>query len=206
MILVPEGEFTCGFDRRQVSLPAFFIDPYPVTNEDYLNFVEATGHEVPFIDEPWAAPYCWRNGRYPADKARYPVVLITFNDAAAYACWTGKRLPTAQEWEKAARGSDARDYPWGDDFIRANCNTRESRRETTVEVDRFPDGISPYGCLDMTGNVWEWTSTPESPGRFVIKGGAFTRNCLAAQCAYQSAVPASHKGLDTGFRCARDAS
>ncbi len=204
MILVPKGDFEYGFDRSRIFLPDFLIDPYPVTNEDYRHFVEATGREVPFLDETWAAPCCWREGTYPHGKSRHPVVLVTYNDAAEYARWAGKRLPTDEEWEKAARSVDGREYPWGEDFVRTNCNTRESGVGTTVEVGRFPDGVSPYGCCDMAGNTWEWTSTVESPKKFIIKGGAFDRNCFTAQCAYKSAVPASHRGIDIGFRCVRD--
>jgi formylglycine-generating enzyme required for sulfatase activity len=206
MVLVPAGEFICGFDRQRVFLPDFLIDPYSVTNEDYKRFVDATGHDVPFLDEPWAASLCWQNDAYPEGMGRHPVVLVSHDDAVEYARWARKRLPTHDEWEKASRGTDGRDYPWGDDFVRGNCNTRESGRGTTTDVDEFPDGVSPYRCFDMAGNAWDWTSTPESPGRFVIKGGSYARNCLAAQSAYRSAVPATHRGVDVGFRCARDPS
>jgi len=204
MVRVPEGEFLFGFDQQRIILPAFFIDIHPVTNEDYLSFVEETGHYVPFLDEEWAIANCWQDGHYPSGKGRHPVVLVNFEDASEYASWVGKRLPSDKEWEKASRGIDGRDYPWGEDFIRGNCNTRESGIGTTIKAGQYPNGVSPYSCLDMAGNVWEWTSSEESPDRLIIKGGSFTRNYLAAQCAYKSAVPISHKGIDIGFRCVRD--
>jgi len=206
MILVQGGEFLYGFERQMIYMASFLIDTYPVTNIEYAHFIEATGHRAPFLDEPWAEPYCWKNGTWREGRAKHPVVLVSYDDALAYAQWAGKRLPTAEEWEKAARGTDGREYPWGSEFIQANCNTRESNLGITSNVDAFEGSISPYGCFDMAGNVWEWTSMLESPGRFVIKGGSFTRNCFAAQCAYKSAVPSPHRGIDVGFRCVKNCS
>jgi iron(II)-dependent oxidoreductase len=165
LILIPAGPFLIGGDevedaspQHEVTLPAFKIGQYPVTNAQYRRFVEATGRK-------------WRSdaGRRP-EKANCPAVEVTWHEARAYCEWLtglwrskGKvtadeivRLPTEAEWEKAARGAGGRVYPWGDEWDETKCNTRETGLRDTSPVGIFPDGASPYGCLDMAGNVWEW--------------------------------------------------
>jgi formylglycine-generating enzyme required for sulfatase activity len=103
------------------------------------------------------------SGREFAGLATHPVVYVTWHDANAYARWAGKTLPTAQQWEKAARGPQGRSYPWGDEPTAAKCNVAEAGIGATTPVFRYQSGVSPYGAVDMCGNVWEWTTTEAAP-------------------------------------------
>jgi formylglycine-generating enzyme required for sulfatase activity len=141
--------------QHQVMMPVFKIAQVPITNAQYQLFVEATDHGLP--------PH-WEDGRPPKGLEGHPVVNVTWHDAMAYCHWlsevTGKpvTLPSEAEWEKAARGArDRREYPWGDEWDETKCNTDELGLGGTTPVGIFPEGVSPYGCLDMAGNVWEWT-------------------------------------------------
>lgn len=143
--------------QHQVALLQYRISKTPVTNVQYRLFVEATGHEL---------PKDWENGRSPKDKLSHPVVNVSWHDASAYCHWlsqvTGKpiRLPSEAEWEKAARGDrDKRAYPWGDKFEATRCNSGALGLRDTTPVGIFPEGASPYGVLDLSGNVWEWCGT-----------------------------------------------
>lgn len=163
MVYIPAGEFIIGWDKEdkpiKISLETFYIDKYEVTNEDYKKFVDTTGHRPP--RHPVESKYnVWDGGNFPAFFARHPVVNVSWEDAAAYARWSGKRLPTKTEWEKAARGTDGRLYPWGNSFEKTRCNSSDSGRGETSPVGSHFYGVSPYGCFDMAGNVWEWSSTP----------------------------------------------
>jgi len=161
MVLVPAGEFYFGPDRVKLTLPDFYIDRYPVTNAEYKKFVEATGAPEPTH---------WRRGTWPEGKADHPVVNVTWEQAAAYAEWAGKRLPTEEEWEKAARGTDGREWPWGSTFDPSRCNTNESGIWDTTPVGKYsPAGDSPYGAADMAGNVWEWIGGKPSPLRMPLR-------------------------------------
>jgi formylglycine-generating enzyme required for sulfatase activity len=140
---------------HRVRLERYAIARVPTTNAQYQLFVQATEH---------APPGDWNGTRAPRGKEGHPVVGVTLHDALAYCRWlseaTGQpiTLPSEAEWEKAARGADdTRAYPWGDDFDAARCNVDESGFAGTTPVGIFLDGASPYGCLDMAGNVWEWT-------------------------------------------------
>lgn len=159
MILIPAGEFPMGIPansslaeelsdavpEHQVYLDTFYIDKHEVTNEQYLKFVEATGSKSPlFYSDP--------NFNNP----KQPVVGINYKDAVTYAIRFGKRLPTEAEWEKAARGNDRRIYPWGNDFVQSNCNSYENQLKSPSTIGRYPEGASPYGVMDMAGNVSEW--------------------------------------------------
>jgi iron(II)-dependent oxidoreductase len=163
MVVIPEGDFLVGTNRtrsadqdqpqRRVHLPAYRIDKYPVTNAQYARFVAATGHRPPLG---------WNNGKFRKGQELHPVTLVSWYDAAAYAQWAGKRLPTELEWEKAARGTDGRRWPWGDGMDVSRLNTYYNVGSTT-EVTAYPNGASPYGVMDMAGNVSEWTADDFKP-------------------------------------------
>ena len=148
MVLVPAGEFGFGGDKQRIALPAFYVDQTEVPNAEYAKFCQATNRALP--------------DRFPADKPDYPLVNVTIGDARAFAEWAGKRLPNAFEWEKAARGVDGRTFPWGNehDPARANVGTHQLR-----PVDDFAGGASPFGALQMVGNVWEFVDQLRAPSR-----------------------------------------
>lgn len=155
---VPGGEFTMGTDDKnadefsrpghKVTVKAFFMDLTEVTNEEYKKFVDAAGFKPP--------PQ-WKNGTYPEGNAKFPVTGVDWDAAVAYAKWAGKRLPTEEEWEFAARGTDGRNYPWGNEWKSELANVK-GRIGGVTEVGKSP-GKSPFGMVDMIGNVWEWTSS-----------------------------------------------
>ena len=200
--------------QHEVHLPAFYIARVPVTNAQYLLFVRATGHD---------APEHWRSGQPPKGKELHPVVNVTWYDALAYCDWlssaTGKpvTLPSEAEWEKAARGTDGRIYPWGNTFDASRCNSREMGLGDTTPVGIFPKGASPYGVLALSGNVWEWTRSlyekyPYDPadGREnleasrnmyrVLRGGAFYNYRRYVRAAVRDGnLPNTRNGFN-GFR------
>jgi serine/threonine-protein kinase len=208
MELVPAGPFKCGKDNQTITLPAFYIDKTEVTNRAYLQFHNAVGQPLP--------------PDFPEDKPGFPVVNVTIIDAHAFAKWAGKRLPTGQEWEKAARGADGRLLPWGDNPDPARCNVESNALRPAAD---FPDGASPYGALNMVGNAWELVEqemqpSPEAVERFriaikppptagepwyMVRGLSF-RVPMATEAARDyTTVPARWKAPDLGFRCAKDA-
>ena len=156
MIDIPAGAFPMGTDlpqadpqdhpQHQVQLPAYRIDKYLVTNAQYARFLAQTGHRPPST---------WKEGRIPDGRLQHPVTLVSWYDAQAYAQWAGKRLPSEAEWEKAARGTDARRWPWGSSMDASRLNTYYNVGSTTP-VDAYKSGASPYGVFDMAGNVSEW--------------------------------------------------
>ncbi|MGM9991395.1 MAG: SUMF1/EgtB/PvdO family nonheme iron enzyme [Candidatus Bruticola sp.] len=213
MILIPAGPYysgpvpAAGSAARPfvVELPAFYIDRYEVTNRQFKKFVEATGYKAQGNWEEAASD----------DRLDHPVIRVSFYDCEAYARWAGKRLPTANEWEKAARGGDLRLYPWGGrepDYTRFNCV--ESGLTNTSEVGTFPRGASPYGVEDMAGNVWEWVDTwfipygaaaEYTPLTKVIKGGS--RSDSAVECVLtqeHGVLPEQGRLANSGFRCVFD--
>ena len=133
---------------HKVTVKPFFMDQYEVTNEDYAKFVKATANR---------APSNWANGNYPDGAARKPVTGVTWDDATAYAKWAGKRLPTEEEWEFAARGTDGRLYPWGNEWKSGLANA-DGVSNGMVDVGTYK-GASPFGAYDMVGNAWEWMSS-----------------------------------------------
>jgi formylglycine-generating enzyme required for sulfatase activity len=229
MVYIPSGEFLMGGEggvaneapAHTVYTSAFYIDRYPVTNTEYKRFVDATGHPVPYCDAEWAnaGEYNWDSEARtpPPGKEHHPVVLVSWEDARAYAAWAGKRLPTEAEWERAARFTDGRRWPWGDEFIKDRCNSKEGGPGSTTPVGGYsPDGDSQEGAGDMVGNVWEWTTSLFRPypydandgreslkagGWRVLRGGSWQNDLDRARCTAR---------LDgdfvffnnVGFRCA----
>ncbi len=217
MVHIPAGEFLMGSNpqkvenamgweqpRHRVFLPDYYLSKTPVTQAQYALFVAA-------CDQP-APPY-W-GGQVPPEADRnHPVVDVSWYEALAYCAWLSEqgpkryRLPSEAEWEKGARGpwmaeelfESDRTYPWGDRWDPRKCNTRESGHEATTPVDVYPKGVSPYGLLDMAGNVWEWTRSlwgpdPASPafvypydpndGRENVEAGADVFRVLRGGSAY----------------------
>jgi len=174
MVRVPAGRFLYGDDKREVELPEFWIDKAPVTNAEYARFVAETRHK---------RPEHWKGKTPPREIADHPVTYVSWDDAAAYATWAGGLLPTEEEWEKAARGTDGREYPWGE-WADGCCNWKEAGIGTTTPVGKYsPQGDSPYGCVDMAGNVWEWTTSEREQGGRVLRGGAFLNEVRRVRCA-----------------------
>jgi len=187
-----------------VVLPDFYIDRTPVTNGQFARFVEAATYRTEA--ERKGSSRNWRSHNTP-EKAEHPVVFVTHADAEAYCSWAGKRLPTADEWKKAHRGPDGRLYPWGDTFDKNLCNTAESQQGyQTTPVTQFPEGASVYGCLDMVGNVEEWTATLGKNGQRIVLGGSWCSTCqvYGLPVLQRLALPGFNSN-EQGFRCARDA-
>ena len=226
MLRIPAGKFIMGTDARlsdegpqhSVHLPTYWIDKYEVTNLQYQQFIEAVGKR---------APEHFANRTFPTGKADHPVTFVSWHDANAYCTWADKRLPTDQEWEKAARGTDGRMFPWGQQFDINQVNTpvrweRLKEKGDTTPVGAFPGGASPYGALDMSGNVWEWTASwyraypgnkkiSENYGDIykTLKGGSWW-DCSFYKCGISAPVfnraffNAKVKNASFGFRCAKD--
>jgi formylglycine-generating enzyme required for sulfatase activity len=184
MVKVPKGPFLYGDQKIRVVIEHdYWIDKFPVTNAKYRAFIEAGGYEKQqyWSDNRWqwktkhniTSPIYWNDGTW--NKPDHPVVGVSCYEAEAYVKWASKRLPTEREWEKAARGEDGRQYPWGDEFDKNRCNSSESGIGHTTPVSQYPNGISPYGCYDMAGNVLEWCASwyDESQGQRVIRGGSW---------------------------------
>jgi formylglycine-generating enzyme required for sulfatase activity len=222
MAVVPAGEFTMGSatgddDERpahQVYVAAFSMDKYQVSVGQYAKFLEATSQ---------AAPPDWSVMNKSRHQTR-PVVNVDWADADAYCKWAGKRLPTEAEWEKAARGTDGRVYPWGNEYptrFHANSgNDKWSNHWVVVPVGSLEDGKSPYGIYDMAGNVWEWVSDwyaadyyktgpsknptgPPTGGYKVIRGGSWGSGPDGLRSADRETHLPSFRGFGTGFRCAK---
>jgi formylglycine-generating enzyme required for sulfatase activity len=222
MVYVPGGAFKMGRDdgtpnerpAHEARLKPFFIESHEVTNEQYRKFVAATGH---------GAPLAWENGQYPKGSDHWPVTGVNWDDATAYAAWAGRRLPTEEEWEFAARGTDGRLYPWGNQWESEKANTLNTAAGHVVDVAAFK-GASPFGLYDMVGNAWEWTASdwaaypggrlatsPAYPDMKVMRGnfwGAVKQE--QATTTYRIGWPANVKDskvsyTNAGFRCAKDA-
>lgn len=207
MNLVPAGEFLFGSSRSPVKLPGFYMDVTEVSNRAYREFATATNHVLP--------------DGFVADGPELPVVNVSYNDAKEFCTWAGKRIPDEREWEKAARGADGRNYPWGNTETAANANVAS---KGVAPVVSFDAGASPYQLLHMTGNVWEWIDHPHTPsaqavtsfGKMLkppptasepwhyIKGGAFDRTLVEGVTYEWSSVPGRLTSPTIGFRCAQD--
>lgn len=194
--------------RHKVFVKTFLIDAHEVTNKEYFDFVHATGH---------APPKTWSGGRHDTSKDSYPVTFVTYEDAEAYAKWAGKRLPTAEEWEKAARGPDGRIYPWGDSFDPYKAATADSDLHaisgglcalgSAGKVMMASGDVSPYGVRDMAGNVREWTVTSSSadPKMAMVKGASWVDLSVNARAAHRDYIPKASYAHIVGFRCVKDA-
>ena len=217
MVLIPEGVFTMGISEemfthicllderinpifaseipdRAVHLDAFYIDRYPVTNYQYMKFVKETDHRRPLLyNEPmWNQPF-------------QPVVFVGWEDARQYAKWAGKSLPTEFQWEKAGRGTDGRLWSWGDNFETDRCNSREYGLECTLEIGLFDNGVSPYGCYDMCGNVWEMCEGAWLEDKPVMRGGCFLGSATFVRITCRWAAEDPHNGAHwLGFRCVKE--
>ncbi|SPE36532.1 Serine/threonine protein kinase [Candidatus Sulfopaludibacter sp. SbA3] len=209
MVLVPAGSFLFGEKKESVSLPAFYVDKTEVSNAASAAFCQATGHPLP--------------PDFPPGKPDLPVVNVSILDAQAFVKWAGKRLPTGREWEKAARGTDGRNFPWGNDAAppKANVGTQQMQ-----PVNAYAAGASPFGALQMVGNVWELVDQLSTPGDhalayfaavltpaptredpwYTIRGASFSDARLPANIIWDSTtVPARWKNSNIGFRCVKDA-
>jgi len=225
MVLIPAGEFLMGSDpsidkyardseqpQHTLYLPDYHLAKPPVTNAQYAAFVQATGHEQ---------PRHWKGGKPPRDKEDHPLVYVSWHDAVAYCRWlaevTGKSygLPSEAEWEKGARGSDGRLWPWGNQWDAERCNTWVGGKGDTTPVGAYPEGASPYGLLDMAGNVWEWTRSlyrdyPYDPedgredvrakGDLVLRGGSWYLYRDFARCVERHWYLPLHSYYHLGFR------
>ena len=226
MVMVAAGSYTIGKEgadpleqpRHKVDLAAFFVDRTEVTNSAFKKFVDATGHK---------APSNWTGANIPAGRENYPVTGITWQDAADYAAWAGKRLPTEDEWEASARGADGRIYPWGNNWRAGLANigskpddiTSEQYPKGLKEVGQYAQGASPAGAVDMIGNAWEWVADEialypgnttakltQKPGVTyrVIRGGAYDGD-KDHDATYRGYLDSSQPYPKVGFRCAKDA-
>jgi len=213
LIRIPAGEFLMGSDahrdnerpQKSIHLDEYFIAKYPVTNAQYRKFIEEKERDEPGF---------WGDKRF--NQPNQPVVGVTWFDAVAYCKWAGLRLPTEAQWEKAARGTDGRDWPWGETKpTEKHCNFNKNVGHTT-DVGSYPDGASPYGCLDMAGNVWEWCSTkwrgsysepaddaPEGDDPRVLRGGAWYRDADGVRCSSRVRGHPDDRYYHIGFRCAQ---
>ena len=183
LLCVPAGHFAMGPSRREVYLDEYYLARYPVTNRQFELFVETTGYR-PSDSEAGRFLSHWRGQPCPTALLDHPVVFVSWLDAAAYCRWAGRRLPSEAEWEKAARGTDGRRYPWGrEDPNEQRASFGQPRGGHSAPVGLHPAGASPYGCEDMAGNVWEWCEDRDSP-RFYLSGPARNpRNTAGAATA-----------------------
>lgn len=219
LIEVAGGPFLMGPQRREIYLDAFSLDRHPVTNRQFYAFLEATGYTP---GDPSRFVAHWPDRRRPSDgQLDHPVVYVSLADALAYAGWLGLRLPTEAEWEKAARGTDGRRYPWGRDTPTLS-RAWFGQRQGTAPIGGRPEGASPWGHEDLVGNVWEWcadldeprfyasgpTTNPRRPvagaeGPVVVRGGAWLFDDPRALRTWTRASHPAGVRLDTlGFRCA----
>lgn len=218
MVTIPAGWFTMGQDtqrranrpQRRVYLDAYAIDRTEVTNAAYGQFIKETGYQ----------PRRGWDANLESARGQEPVTALLWNEALAYCQWAGKRLPTEAEWEKAARGQDARIYPWGDAWDAARANTAESGYGAVLPVGSFPQGASPYGVLDMCGNAAEWVNdyftfdyytlapdhNPQGPQQVLdhgLRGGSYADPAEFATTFFRNSSHSVRPNPRVGFRCAQ---
>jgi formylglycine-generating enzyme len=245
MVLVPAGEFWMGSDvddererpRHRVFLDRYYIDKHEMTNEQFKRFIDAKGYERQELWSP--AGWQWRTSQHggfdqtsAAVLPRFltdskwngpsqPVVGVSWWEAEAFCRFVGKRLPTEAEWEKAARGTEGRRYPWGESYESGRANSDHTNLGRTVPVGSYPQGVSPYGAHDMAGNVSEWVAdwyskeyyrrsperNPKGPvggETRVIRGGSWDNKSKDLRSTLRHDDTPSERGRRIGFRCAKD--
>jgi formylglycine-generating enzyme required for sulfatase activity len=241
VIAVPAGPFLRGSPegfglpneepQREIFLSAFELDRLPVTFGDFEAFLAAKGYATPSLwseagwdfarrEELERPRFYGEDGWAHVCGADQPAVGVSFYECEAFARFAGKRLPTEAEWEKAARGTDGRVYPWGDEWDPEACSFRGGTVRAAPPVGRFPKGASPYGALEMCGGVWELCSDwfderyyarapdldpkgPETGELKVARGGAWNALPLLNRCANRNAWRPTARFSNIGFRCAR---
>jgi len=228
MAFIPAGDFLMGSSdadkdapsnekpQHTVSLDAFWMDKFEVTNAQYQKCVDAGKCAAPRNSFSSTRSAYYGNSQFD----NYPVIEVAWNDAKTFCEWSGKRLPTEAEWEKAARGTDGRIYPWGNIFDASKLNSSEGKRGDTTSVGSYSAGASPYGIMDLAGNMWEWvadwydgkyySSSPRSnppgssSGQFrVLRGGAWYDNQDLVRAAFRFVDLPTITNDVFGFRCAR---
>ena len=196
MVYVPAGIFFMGNEKNSVNVDAFYIDKFPITNNQYKKFMTETNYVEPAF---------WKDEKF--NNPDQPVVGVNWDDAVAYANWAGKRLSEENEWEKASRGTDGREYPWGNmkpDQSLAVFDLDISKGAPT-NVGTHLSGVSPYGCYDMAGNIWEWCQEWYTEGKYrVVRGGSWINHLHILSCAYRSCSVPIGKDNNVGFRCVKD--
>jgi formylglycine-generating enzyme required for sulfatase activity len=205
------------YHRHEMNIPSFFIDKLPVTNVEFKRFIDATRYH-PRDDHNFLRD--WKDGSYPEGWGNKPVTWVSLEDARAYAEWAGKRLPHEWEWQYAAQGTDHRLYPWGNEWNAAAVPLPEKRRTMRPPTDAgaFPSGASPFGVLDLTGNVWQWTDeyADEHTRAAIVRGGSYYQPQgshwyfpqaykLNEHGKYLLMAPSKDRAGTLGFRCAMDA-
>ena len=196
MLYVPDGAFLMGDEKESIEVDAFYIDKHPITNAQYKKFVEETHYDE---------PYFLNNSRF--NNPDQPVVGVNWDDAVAYAKWAGKRLPEEKEWEKASRGTDGREFPWGNKNPSKSLTVfdQDIKLGISAIIETHPLGASPYGCQDMSGNIWEWCQDWYTVGKYrVVRGGSWINHMYILRCAYRSCSVPSGKDNNVGFRCVKD--
>ncbi len=200
-VCVPAGTALIGEECTPLEIDEFEIGVYPVTNAQYYRFVQETGYTPP---KEWQDRTELSYESY-ALKGDHPVVWVSCEDAEVYANYVGGRLPSFAEWQYAARGADDRLFPWGYEIDKPRCNTTELGAEGTTPVGAFKDGITPFGCYDMIGNVWEWTCTPYDDAETfrVACGGTWYYNHDYSTCTSFDFFSTNYAEFVIGCRIAR---
>lgn len=218
MVCVPKGPFLYADDRLKENITYdFLMDRHSVTKAAFAHFIKGEGYgkESYWSREGWewrqekqvTQPEYWDDQKW--NQTDSPVVGVSYHEAEAYANWAGKRLPTEQEWEKAARGTDGREYPWGEEFDPGRCACSvKGKRERTTPIGTFSEGQSPYGCQGMAGNVWEWCVSwyGKKKGFRVLRGVSWSGGSPGdLRCAGRFNSGPRIRHFNIGFRCAQDA-
>ena len=201
----------------EMAIPAFYIDRYPVTNRQFAEFLGAS-HYRPADEHNFLKD--WKNGSYPPGWDNRPVTWVSIEDARAYAAWAGKRLPHEWEWQYAGQGLDGRMYPWGGAWCAECAPAQEHGHDLPgpAPVDAFPKGASPFGVMDMTGNIWQWTDEFQDghTRAAIVRGGGYYRPSgsrwyfpsaypLTEHGKYLLMAPSKDRAGTVGFRCVKDA-